>query len=101
MNLRHAAALALVGWYLLIPPHQDDGASAPFSTWTGYSQTYKSQKECKIALLQFRQMIREPGAEESLRRGDGVSHQDLEDFQHAVDKQARCIATDNPRLKEK
>ena len=64
MNLRHAAAVALVGWYLMIPARGDD-ASAPPSTWTAYSQTFKSQKECKMTLLQLRQMMREPGAEKT------------------------------------
>jgi hypothetical protein len=37
MNVRHAAALALVGWYLMIPPvnakRQPDDA-APIGSWT-------------------------------------------------------------------
>ena len=30
MNLRHAAALALVGWYLMVPPNQIEELSLPF-----------------------------------------------------------------------
>jgi len=37
MNLRHAAALALVGWYLMVPPYHGDesnaSTAAPLSEW--------------------------------------------------------------------
>jgi len=35
MNIRHAAALALVGWYLLMPPWgtTDWNTSAPLTEW--------------------------------------------------------------------
>jgi hypothetical protein len=36
MNPRHAAALALVGWYLMVPPmyqHHEIDDKAPLSQW--------------------------------------------------------------------
>jgi hypothetical protein len=36
MKLRHAVALAIVGWYLMVPPmyeHNDIDSSAPLSPW--------------------------------------------------------------------
>src|SRR5262249_51159849 len=54
MNLRHAAALTLVGWYLMLPPlnTSDQGAitslksSAPISEWD-VSESYDSATECR------------------------------------------------------
>jgi hypothetical protein len=56
MKFRHAAALALVGWYLMIAPilprvvyayqaiHAD--TAAPLSRWTILG-TFPTQKECE------------------------------------------------------
>ena len=52
MEARHAAALTLVGWYLLIPPfipHESYNANAPLREW----QTWKSfddESACKAAV---------------------------------------------------
>jgi hypothetical protein len=49
MNLRHAAALALVGWYLITPPSGPAGKpdfSAPLSEW-GQMATFDSAAACK------------------------------------------------------
>jgi hypothetical protein len=51
MKLRHATALALVGWYLVQPPEsslvpgKDYPAKAPFSEWLVVGAV-KSQAEC-------------------------------------------------------
>jgi hypothetical protein len=84
MRLRHAAALALVSWYLMTPPagepptYTPDG-KAPLSEWSIIG-SYSSAKEC----------------------GD--------DHQHKVNRRytdramatmvlfAECISTDDPRL---
>ncbi len=53
MKLQHAAALALVGWYLIRPPlphlnahdsHTD--TAAPLSRWT-VVRTFPTKKECE------------------------------------------------------
>jgi hypothetical protein len=49
MKPRHAAALALVGWYLLIPPlvnapYKVD-TEAPLTNWKVY-QTFDTREEC-------------------------------------------------------
>jgi hypothetical protein len=71
---RHAAALALVIWYLMQPPlpyhaHPTTPriAAGPFSGWT-IAKTFPTQKECEA------------------RRGNPWD---------------RCIASDDPRLKAK
>jgi len=47
MKLRHSAALALVGWYLMTPP-AIRGNSAPFTEW-GTAGTFDSGDECEKA----------------------------------------------------
>jgi hypothetical protein len=54
MKPRHAAALALVGWYLLLPPlvnapYKVD-TEAPLTSWKVY-QTFDTREECDKSLL--------------------------------------------------
>jgi hypothetical protein len=48
MKLRHAAALALMGWYLLIPPTSRDypmgNVDAPLSQWVRRPTIYPTKK---------------------------------------------------------
>ena len=83
MKLHHAAALALVGWYLMAPPTRrirdeavfDD--DQPLSQWKQIG-TYDTAKEC-TARIDYMQTL--PLAEEI-----GAAF-------------VRCIASDDPRLK--
>ena len=62
MNLRHAAALALVGWYLMVPPfsktdqygntHADP--SAPLSEWEFYNELRTTVSHDRAHALEFR-----------------------------------------------
>ena len=52
MNLRHAAALALLGWYLMIPPVVSDGhggyialIDSPLSKWAA-NRSFDHADEC-------------------------------------------------------
>jgi hypothetical protein len=53
MSLRHAAALALVGWYLMVPPVVCDQnkciaePKAPFSQWHRSRRSVGSERECE------------------------------------------------------
>jgi hypothetical protein len=109
MNLRHAAALALVGWYLMVPPLTEDGHparlsgpispdsvwgvefKAPLSKWE-LNGTYNSASQCNEERETRSERIRKethwPEGSRSWAFG--------EDF---IDSQ--CIASDDPRLKEK
>ncbi|HYA35912.1 MAG TPA: hypothetical protein VEF03_09835, partial [Candidatus Binataceae bacterium] len=57
MKLHHAAALALVGWYLITPPVVFDAQSkstqvdqnAPLSQWK-VRERFEKQKDCEEAL---------------------------------------------------
>jgi len=90
MNLRHAAALALVGWYLLLPPwvaYDTFDASAPLSKWQ-HSYSYDSATECESDRSS---MI------------DYYSHHPKADQANwflRLHIASQCVATDDPRLKE-
>jgi hypothetical protein len=53
MNLRHAAGLALVGWYLMVPPvdrpiwYRVTGGPTPVSYWVTV-QTYGKLDDCDL-----------------------------------------------------
>jgi hypothetical protein len=59
MKLRHAAALALVGWYLMMPPRKTvDGQVFPDTTvavsqWS-QMQAYDTAKECEADAIKLR-----------------------------------------------
>lgn len=114
MNLRHATALAIVGWYLMTPPydsiisrgslayflvHED----APISKWN-IVDSFDSAVACnnerlgkgRASMTDFPppEPPREPG-EPSLRP------KTLKQLQALQDWDAKCIGTDDPRLKEK
>ena len=90
MKLCHAAALALVGWYLMLPPVRPDGsanADAPLSKWKT-SNTYDTPDECKKVL--------------SGLRGGWVGYANGHELNYPSQKEtAACIASDDPRLKGK
>jgi hypothetical protein len=96
MNLRHATALVLVGWYLIVPPVRvHDGQrgpelgpvpSAPHSEWWK-SKMIGSLAECQQKL-------------------DRMLYQSYHDpipaevaASEAAIRLAECVSTDDPRLK--
>ena len=93
MSFRHAAMLALVGWYLMLPPmgsvesrrNPSTGfyvaySRQPLDTWE-IAGSYGTAAQCDRALEQANQLARQNCPECS-----------------AV---AACIAADDPRLKSK
>jgi hypothetical protein len=84
VKLRHAAALASVGWYLMVPPRENDNSAklriVPLAEWI---DSFDTAKECRDA-----------GLEEE--------HQYAKDPLEADEYGTwECIATDDPRLREK
>lgn len=96
MKLHHAAALALVGWYLLAPPQGDPRGTfredAPLSEWEQWDSAYDSKAECEKALKEYQKDAQTDSAQ-------------CETFSCALTvagrTRGRCIAADDPRLKEK
>jgi hypothetical protein len=95
MKPRHAAALALVVWYLMVPPH-NRSLSTPLFAWVGPKKTFSSLDECSKVRKQLfegvQQFMQEPVVEKRLR-----TPQERQDFASGV-AQSRCIASDDPRL---
>jgi hypothetical protein len=93
MKPRHAAALALVGWYLMIPPITPDGtvhSDARLARWR-IDGNFDSSASCEFM-------------RDSLRRTTVLARRAQDppmEVELAADHQAVCIASDHPRLKEK
>jgi len=81
MNLRHAAALALVAWYLMVPPTIPVEPKVPLTGWTRIA-TYNTANDC---VREFFKHHRSP-----LGEHDPVAQ---------APPWARCVSSDDPRLK--
>jgi hypothetical protein len=94
MTLRHAAALALVGWYLMVPmPGNDPIPNAEvrsFAKWI-HVHSFDSADTCEAGKIR---LIR-----------SGLKPFELGSYPEQEVKKVlligRCIASDDPRLKEK
>jgi hypothetical protein len=99
MNLRHAAALALVGWYLMVPPYVNRKLStdAPLSKWEVYVAS-DSADECEALKTAS---LKTAGQEKITGKDGAVTERGAKVialwFQLS---NSQCIASDDPRLKE-
>ena len=105
MKLCHAAALALTGWYLMVPPgtckprwtSQDKPAAcaAPLSEWI-VALSFSHQDKCEAELgadISF--------ARQQMASAKGSDDKMLVDSTRKVYWRAlteRCVSTDDPRL---
>jgi hypothetical protein len=105
MKLCHAAALVLVGWYLMLPPLQFVGpandpyslaivdSAAPLSQWLPM-MTFKSLQECdNFSTYLARNLRKSVKAERDKKDVEALIGIWLGKYQ--------CVATDEPRLKGK
>jgi hypothetical protein len=87
MRLGHAAAIALVGWYLIIPPtsrdHPMGNVDAPLSQWVKRPTVYRNKDECEHVLDREQRLTNSRNRQLLLR----------------YRKQAQCVSTHDPRLK--
>jgi hypothetical protein len=92
MKLPHAAALALVGWYLMVPPVRGAPGEilehAPLSQWDVDSQ-YSSKAECENSI---------PSDKDIQERVKQCTNGDCA-INVALSGYGRCIAANDPRLK--
>ncbi len=83
MNPRHAAALALVGWYLMMPPQPPSNGmsdpATPLSVWH-VIRSFDDAPDCE-------------------RVRSATIQGSRAEIQHQVSLNLLCIATDDPRLK--
>jgi hypothetical protein len=97
MKLCHAAALALVGWYLMVPPPVLHSSlpvdlGAPLSEWRLFS-IHDSAAECEQGLVAFYKLAKTELVANPADERDRVQYYQLENSQ--------CVASDDPRLKAK
>ena len=89
MKPRHVAALALVGWYLMVPPVESGGRvnfEAPLSQWHRWG-SYDTARECSV------------DESDLIDRGKRVREEHPQNEMTDMFTQAQCIASDDPRLK--
>ena len=95
MKIHHAAALALVGWYLMMPPfvNRSNGLTvadpkAPLPQWSTFGSS-DSAAECEQQrIYNIDRSKGLPQTPANVAVADQMLH-------------AACIASDDPRLKEK
>jgi hypothetical protein len=114
MKLRHAAALAVVGWYLMFPPVDYRSASvlttASFKYWENF-RSFDTATECNeyrdANIRDVAAVVAKPVNEEEERHADQVlkwgtgTSKKSRGIGLARARSSLCIATDDPRLKEK
>jgi hypothetical protein len=95
MNLRHAAGVALVGWYLIIPPlinaPSKINTEAPLKTWKVY-KGFNTAEACRKSLS---------AAQSKYGHAAVASSGSIERGTRAFALQmvfARCASGDDPRL---
>ena len=91
MKLRHAAALALVGWYLMVPTIEGDHhvqLALPMSQWARLG-TFKSAQECATNQASRVEIAANAAENEA---GDAA---------YEAARNSVCVQSDDPRLREK
>src|SRR5215469_8784673 len=105
MKSRHAAALALVGWYLLVPPHpsatsvQNYDLNAPLAQW-GIFRAFDTAAECEEARADLIKPQPSPSEMANIQLPPGtklMTGKQLEDFIE-YQSHAQCLSSDDPRL---
>jgi hypothetical protein len=97
MNIRHVIALALVGWYLMVPPTvpntNEVDKTAPVKQWT-IRRSFPHSQGCEMARDKVRQAALQNLSERdsTARRG----RRDPEAFCPLC--VAQCVSQDDPRL---
>jgi hypothetical protein len=100
MKLHHAAALTLVGWYLITAPTADQGAiiyqDAPLSQWTK-AQHFDSETGCDTGR---QQLINNSQEALALVPDSEVDEDDKRDASNAVNHAlaSQCVADNDPRV---
>ncbi len=88
MNARQAAALVLVGWFLILPPVSRDypmgNVDAPLTQWKKRPTTYRDKDECEHVRDRYGRVLNGKNRQLAVR----------------YYKQSQCISADDPRLKK-
>jgi hypothetical protein len=99
MNLRHAAALALVGWYLMMPPVNSDNTvdlDAPLSKWI-VGASFDAANQCETVRAMTTTPVQWKADIRAAKKAGRLPLTRAE-YDKRVEA-AQCVATDDPRLK--
>ncbi len=93
MRPRHAAALALVGWYLMLPPIVNDqpDTTQPLNTWDIW-RSFDTATGCEENRDFKAKQMRETFKKNAVA---------AEKWATIFGVDSKCIGTDDPRLKDK
>ena len=107
MKPRHAAALALVSWFLMMPPPYTEGGKAfvdlhaSVRRWTRIGKvSFDSVADCDKARETMQKNIQtaeEAGLEKAARMDANPRDQDLAEYEAA--RQMKCVSRDDPRIR--
>ena len=111
MKPRHAAALALAGWFLMVPPIADRAydisqvrvieGDAPLSNWV-IKRAYDSAEECEKVREELRNRSVPIVLKQALfNHKDANSAERIQTIDNVQNGIAECIANDDPRLNPK
>jgi hypothetical protein len=95
MKLHHAVAIALVGWYVLVPPTTEDLAldlKAPLSQWIK-PKSFEGLHDC---ILDAGELHERAAGNQSIRPSLKFTGFQLRQFGEAI-----CASDDDLRVKEK
>jgi hypothetical protein len=99
MTIRHAAAFALVGWILMVPPRipgtGEVNQGVPLAQWT-IRRRFPHNEGCEAAKARLRdQALAAQAQNDAANPRRGEHNPEL----HCVLCQAQCVEDNDPRLK--
>ena len=100
MKARHAAAFALVGWYMLGPPIGADNLlklNSPLSAWEQLG-TFDTERECQEMLTALREHPFTDAVVRGIQRDSHYTTLSPEQYDIRL-YASSCIEADDPRLK--
>src|SRR5260370_38725996 len=105
MKTRHAITLAIVIWYLMIPPIGADNKVDPHAPWSQWRKgvSFESQKDCEDSLkdaIQNSMTQDEYQAAAKATRKAKMKPLSMSEMAKRT-QESRCVAGDDPRLKAK
>ena len=98
MRIRHAVALSVMTWILMVPPwvpgtHQVN-KSAPLSAWTK-RRSFPKNEGCEAA----KERVQKAGLAHQAQGDEIGLHRPHNPELHCALCQAQCVSDDDPRLK--
>ena len=110
MNLRHAAALAFVGWYLMLLPKHDPYFGMVSVSWDAIQGSFDTAKDCEEARakavvpppplsLLLPSAIPTPPASTGWFGKSEPTVSETPKARKPVERAYYCVGTDDPRLK--